>query len=285
MSCARVSITLGIVIMHRGNLPDGHGTDGPQARLTFRKPVGCKLEACSALALYERELKRHRAREARLAKSLLRDIELLHQKDALLLQKDLLVKEVEHRLLNGLQLVRSVLTMQSRSTENLETALQLNEAATRISSLSRVQETLHAMDTLESIEFKHYLAGLCADIAGMVPSVTLDRSFCIEGDQILLPRKVATALALIASELITNSMKYGAGKITVQLKVMPKGDVLFSVQDEGPGFPALFDLATSKGLGMKIIGALVKQIDGDLVFGPGDAGRGAWFSVRFRLQE
>lgn len=270
--------------MSRRISSEGPGSDVSIAKSIFCKPTNCTLVACSTVALYERELKRHRAKEARLARSLLRDIELLHQKDALLLEKDLLVKEVEHRLLNGLQLVRSVLTIQSRSTENLEAASQLSEAATRISCLARVQENLHAMDTLESVEFTHYLEGLCADLSVMFPTETLDRSFFVEGDEVLLPRKFATALALIASELITNSMKYASGKITVRLKSMPKGQVLLSVHDLGPGLPATFDLATSKGLGMKIIGALAKQIEGELQFGRSDDGRGAWFSVKFTPQ-
>ena len=107
--------------------------------------------------MYEHELERHRATESRLRQSLLREHDLLHQKDELILQKDILAKESEHRLLNGLQLIASLLAAHSRGTENPEAAAQLTMAANRVATLGRVHQHLHTLDKLESVEFKQYL--------------------------------------------------------------------------------------------------------------------------------
>jgi two-component sensor histidine kinase len=231
--------------------------------------------------MYERELERHRATESSLRESVLRESDLLRQKDELILQKDTLAKESEHRLLNGLQLINSVLAMQSRSTKNPEAAAQLKMAANRVSTLARVHQHLHAMDALESVEFKQYLESLCHDLSEMASSESAERSLCVEGPKLTIPRVTATPLAFIASELITNSIKYAKGKITVNLQTMPNGDAVLSVSDDGPGLPEAFDPAATNGLGMKIIAALARQIHGKLNFAKGDHDRGTRFSVLF----
>ena len=95
----------------------------------FQQPANCPVAVCSAIVMYEHELERHRATESRLRQSLLREHDLLHQKDELILQKDILAKESEHRLLNGLQLIASLRAAYSRGTENPEAAAQLTMAA------------------------------------------------------------------------------------------------------------------------------------------------------------
>ena len=95
----------------------------------FRQPDICPVAVCSAIEIYEHELERHRATESRLRQSLLREHDILRQKDELILQKDIWVKESEHRLLNGLQLIASLRAAYSRGTENPEAAAQLTMAA------------------------------------------------------------------------------------------------------------------------------------------------------------
>ena len=91
-------------------------------------------------------------------------------------------------------------------------------------------------------------------------------------------------LGYIASELITNSIKYAKGKITVSLQTMPNGEAAFSVSDDGPGLPEAFDPAATKGLGMKINAALVRQIHGQVTFAHGNHDQGTRFTVLFDPQ-
>jgi two-component sensor histidine kinase len=117
--------------------------------------------------MYEQELERHRATESQLRKSLRRESDLLRQKDELIEQKDIWRREFEHRLLNGLQLIASLLAVQSRGTKIPEAAAQLTIAANRVATLGRIQRHLHTLDQLESVEHKQYLESLCKDLAGL----------------------------------------------------------------------------------------------------------------------
>jgi two-component sensor histidine kinase len=103
-----------------------------------------------------------------------------------------------------------------------------------------------------------------------------------EAAEIDIPTAFAIPLAFIVNELITNSAKYAKSNITVRLETTPVIGHSLSVSDDGPGLPEGFDPARSKGLGMKIIAALVKQIGGALHIAPGDEGHGTRFTIKFR---
>src|SRR4029079_2705451 len=106
-------------------------------------------------------------------------------------------------------------------------------------------------------------------------------AIAVDGATIEIPTALAIPLGFIVNELVTNSTKYAKGNITVTLlKTSPDRHSL-SVLDDGPGLPAGFKPADSKGLGMKIILSLVKQIDGELQICPGDDGRGSVFAISF----
>ena len=251
----------------------------------FQQPDNCPVAVCSAIAMYEQELERHRETESKLRESVLRESELLRQKDELIQQKDILSKESEHRLLNGLQLITSLLSVQSRGTKNPEAAAQLTIAANRVATLGRVHRHLHTLDHVESVEFKQYLEKLCHDLADMASSEFPERSLSVEGAELKIPTVTAIPLGFIASELITNSIKYARGKITVSLQTIPNKGFALSVSDDGPGLPENFDPAATPGLGMKIIAALVEQIDGELQIAKGEHDQGTRFTVLFKSMD
>ena len=257
---------------------------GLTATPRFRRPDLCSVAVCSVIAKYEKELKAHMKIEADMGQSLIRDAKLIRQKDELLRQKDILSKEAEHRLLNGLQLVKSVLAMQSRRAENQEAASVLKEAAHRVSLLARVHQRLHAIDAVEEIDFKEYLVQLCDDLSEMTSTEIGYRSVSVNGAKMKLPRATATPLSFIASELVTNSMKHADGKIEVELQLLPNGMGVLSVSDDGPGLPEGFDPEATKGLGMKIITAFAKQIHGELRYGGCVDGVGTRFSLTFAVR-
>jgi len=250
-------------------------------RTKFQQPPDCPIAECSAISMYEQELKRHRATEAKLIKSAIRESTLLRQKDELIQQKDILSKESEHRLLNGLQLITSLLTIQSRATKNDEAAAQLTIAANRVATLGRVHQHLHALDHVESVEFKPYVEKLCHDFAEMAPNEGAERVLTVEGTEIKIPTVTAIPLGFIASELLTNSIKYAKGRITVRLETTSGNGHAFSVSDDGPGLPEGFNPAATRGLGMKLVSALVRQIGGELQIACGDNGQGTRFTVLF----
>lgn len=258
---------------------------GAAAKTRFPKPDNCPLSVCSAIVMYEAELERHRETEARLGETVLRERDLLRQRDELILQKDVLRNESEHRLLNGLQLIISLLAAQSRTAKNPEVAAQLTMTANRVATLAHVHRHLHTLDNnAKSVEFRQFLEKLGDDLADMVSSDWAERSLVVEGSEFKIPTVIAIPLGFIACELITNSIKYAKGRIVVRLQVTPRGCAL-SISDDGPGLPQGFDPATTKGLGMKLITALVKQIGGMLDIGKGDRGQGTRFTVSFAPQD
>jgi two-component sensor histidine kinase len=108
-----------------------------------------------------------------------------------------------------------------------------------------------------------------------------ERVIVVEGIEIELPAVTAIPLGFIANELITNATKYGTGGITIRLEPNPEKGYALSVANEGPALPEAFDPAAGKGLGMRIIRSLVKQIGGELRIGRGDRNQGARFTVAF----
>ena len=209
-----------------------------------------------------------------------RENALLREKSDLLQRQDMLAQEFEHRLINSLQIIVSLLSLQSR-TAGPEAAAQLTVAANRVASFGRVHRGLHLLDHLESVEFKQYLRQLCEDLSGLLFQGENERTIVVEGATIDIPTVFAIPLGFIVNELITNSAKYAKNNITVRLETTPTIGHSLSVLDDGPGLPEGFDPAASKGLGMKIVGSLVKQVGGKLQIVPGENGRGAGFAVTF----
>ena len=248
----------------------------------FEQPADyCPLVSCPAIAMGKRELERLRNTEVELREALARERLLLDQKDVLIRYKDLLGRESDHRLLNGLQIVNSLLSLQSRLTKSAEAAAQLKIAADRVATVGNVHRRLHALDHVGSVELKQYLEDLCRDMNGIVLVKGKEKTLVVEGISLKIPTSTAIPLDFIVSELMTNSAKYAKGKITVCLGINSSKGYALSVSDDGPGLPRGFDPKKSKGLGMKIISSLVKQIGGQLHFDRNDVGRGAHFTVLF----
>ncbi len=233
-------------------------------------------------ASYERELTKHRLTEIRLRQFLARDEALLCQKDELIQQRDVLSQESDHRLLNGVQMIVSLLSLQSRASENAEVASQLAAAADRIAAIGRIHQRLHSLDGVQIFAIKQYLDDLCRDFSMMLTSEGHpERVVVVEGIEIMVPTVTAISLGFIAYELITNAVKYGTGRITVSLEPNPAKGYALSVSNEGPGLREGFDPAARKGLGMRIVRSLVEGIGGELRIGRGDNNQGARFTVLF----
>jgi two-component system, sensor histidine kinase PdtaS len=233
------------------------------------------------VASYKRELIRHRRAESGLREALAREEALLSQKDALIQQQAVLRQEADHRLLNGLQMVVSLLSLQGRASDNAEVVSQLSAAADRVATIGRIHRRLHSFDGVQTFALKQYVEDLCRDFSMMLSAESPERVIVVEGIEIELPAATAIPLGFIASELITNAAKYGAGRITVRLEANPAKGYALSVASDGSTLPEGFDPAAGKGLGMKIIRSLVERIGGELRIGRGDNNQSAGFTVLF----
>jgi two-component system, sensor histidine kinase PdtaS len=253
-----------------------------EQQLSYSSPTYPKTIWGRTVASYERELTRHRLTESLLRAALAREEVLLGQKDELLRQQDVLSKESDHRLLNGLQMIASLLSLQSRESLNAEIAAQLAIAANRVATIGRVHRRLHSFDGVPAVAFKHYLEDLCSDFSAMLPSQQrAEQVIVVEGSEINLPTAVGIPLGFIVNELITNAAKYGEGLITVRLAPDPEKGYALSVSNDGPALPVRLDPAACKGLGMKIVQSLVARIGGELRIGRAEKNQGAQFTVFF----
>jgi two-component sensor histidine kinase len=180
-------------------------------------------------------------------------------------------------------MIVSLLSLQSRASENAEVASQLAAAADRIATIGRIHHRLHSLDGVQTFALKQYLEDLCHDFSMMLFTAHPTRIIVVEGIEFELPAVTAIPLGFIANELITNAAKYGTGQITVGLEPNPEKGYALSVANDGPGLPHGFDPADSKGLGMKIIRSLVRGIGGELRIGRGNGNQGTRFTVLFSL--
>jgi two-component sensor histidine kinase len=231
---------------------------------------------------YERELTGHGSTEIRLRQALAQHQILLVQRDDAIRQQEVLNQECHHRLLNNLQMVVSLLSLQSRTEANAEAASRLAVAAKRVGAIARLHRHLHPMDGRQTAEFKEYLGELCRDHSQMSMSQERpDQFIVVEGVELRLPTATAIPLGLIANELVTNAIKHGKGEITVKLEPGSRKSYALSICNKGPELPEGFDPMASRGLGMSLVAALVKQIGGELRIDHGDKNDCTRFTVFF----
>ena len=122
--------------------------------------------------------------------------------------QELVSKESDHRLLNDLQIIVSVLLLQGRASKNSEVASQLAAAADRIATIGRMHRRLHSCDGVQTVAFRQFLDDLCRDFSAMVSSGPCpERAITVEGIELKLPSTTAIPLGFIVNELITNSVK------------------------------------------------------------------------------
>jgi two-component sensor histidine kinase len=213
--------------------------------------------------------------------ALAREQALLRRLQSSVADHENLRDESNHRLLNGLQIVVSLLKMQALAATP-EAGVQLSAAAQRVLAIELIHRRLHINDGTKFVAFKEHLEAFCTDFTGVMSSeVGSAQDILVECDDVSLPTIIAIPLGFIISELITNAIKYSTGRVTVSLKGRPDAICALTVANDGPPLPEGYDPAASKGLGMKIVQSFVRQIQGEFQFGRNTGNQGAQFTVLF----
>lgn len=202
------------------------------------------------------------------------------EKNAALRRAELMAKEIDHRVMNSLQLISSLLTMQGRGLGTSEAADQLALAARRVLAIAKVHQHMYLSESVEKSDCMQYLKRLCDDLSGMLRTEKLG-DILVEGVECELPTERIVPIGLLVNELVTNSIKHGSSRITVSLRDAESESYALSISDDGAGLPAGFDPAAAGGLGLKVVLSLVRQLGGRLLFGSGDGERGSRFTVLF----
>jgi len=190
-------------------------------------------------------------------------------------QATLMAKEIDHRVMNSLQFVSAMLRLEGKGAGHAASR-HLDAAASRVAAVARVHRHFHLEDDIAQVPALTYLGRLCEDLSGIL-GVPVE----VDGEHDSLPTTSIQSVGLIVNELVTNAAKHGAGKINVTYKPDDAGRELI-VCDQGDGLPAGFDPARSaRGLGMKIVDVLAKQLGGTVAARQNPSGTGACFAVTF----
>ena len=192
---------------------------------------------------------------------------LVRQKDELLAQRSVLLKEVHHRVKNNLQLISSIMNMQMRSATQPETEHVLRRLQDRLLGLAGIHRRLYQTDKIDKVDAAKLLDDLAGQTEAMMDAPGTGVSIVVEADSVMLLPDQAVPFSLLVSELLTNAVKYGTRndrertEIRVSMSEDAEGEAMLKVSNP------IGDTATGSdgtGLGMRLIRAFVTQLDGEV---------------------
>lgn len=194
-----------------------------------------------------------------------------------------LLKEVNHRVANSLQLVSSFVQMQAGAVSDESAKAALRDTQRRILAIAQVHRRLYTSGDVELVDMTDYLAALIAELEETWSTPTARRPMRFDADPIRLDTDRAVSLGVIVNELVSNACKYayaaGApGEIRVSLKRANGERFRLVVEDDGQGFEASAP-AKGTGLGRRLMGAMAKSLRAEIVYEPRPLGTRATLSA------
>ena len=201
-------------------------------------------------------------------------------------EKEVLLKEIHHRVKNNLQIVSSLLQLQASYIKDADALNIFEESRDRIKSMALIHEQLYQSNDLAQIDFPEYLRSLL----NMVMSAHRTNRTRVETklhvDPVQLDLDTAIPVGLITNELVTNSLKYAfagrtVGEIGVRLTSSKEGDFVLIISDNGVGLPEKFNFDKASSLGLRLVRILTKQMRARLEI---SNGMGTEFRVYFKSQ-
>jgi PAS domain S-box-containing protein len=217
------------------------------------------------------------------------DITLRKQTEACvaasLQEKEVLLKEIHHRVKNNLQVICSLLNLQARSMPSTVLSEQLKESQNRVRSMALVHEMLYQADSLSKINLHEYVMDLIKHLSRSYTSTTISLNTEVSQD-IFLDIDTAILCGLIINELISNSFKHAfeqhcSGEINIKGFLDSNDSLVLTVQDNGRGLPADWSLERNKTLGLELVKDLAEQLKAKIQI---DSIDGVRFEIIFPIQ-
>ena len=238
------------------------------------KPAGQIALANSCRDYTDRDLNAVQ-RLARFYALALQQKEAQEKTQAALCEKEVLLREIHHRVKNNLQVISSLLNLQAGNLTDPRALEMLNESQNRVRSMAMVHEQLHRSKDLSKINFAEYVRNLAA---------SLFCSYGVESSRIALILEIqdtsfgidtAIPCGLIIQELVSNSLKYAfpddrSGEIRIALSSDEKGGQVLSVEDDGVGLPDAMNCKCTKSLGLRLVRILAEQVDASFACSKGN---------------
>lgn len=211
-----------------------------------------------------------------------------NQIKASLEEKEVLLKEIHHRVKNNLQIVSSLLNLQAEYLRD-EQALEIFKVSqNRIESMALIHEKLYQSKDLTKINFADYIRDLVTTLFCSYTVESTAIKFKIDVDGVFLGLDTAIPCGLIIAELVVNSLKHAfpaskeGGEIRISLCADDTNQLTLVVSDDGIGFPPGFNFMNTESLGLQLVEALTKQLDGIIEI---DTDSGVKFKISFTKQE
>jgi PAS domain S-box-containing protein len=181
-------------------------------------------------------------------------------------KNELLLKEIHHRVKNNLQVISSLLYLQSKKVEDEEIVEMFKESQDRVKSMAMAHEKLYMSDEMGKIDIKDYIRDITASLFQSYELYSNSAKLSLDIDKVLLDIDTAIPCGLIINELVTNSLKHAFpdgnnGRIFIEFH-MENNKYKLVVGDNGKGLPENLDIRNTETLGLKLITTLVNQIDG-----------------------
>ncbi len=252
---------------------DAHGGKIGHLSVMSRQPMGADETLVAILRLFalraSAEILRLRAERGTLAS---------------LREKEVLLREIHHRVKNNMQIISSLLSLQARDIDDPAMQELVSVSRARIMSMALVHEDLYQSESLAQVDFRRYLERLADRVLSGMAGAGRVR-FQLDLDELSLPVDQAVPLGLLCNELLTNALKHAfaetvSGMVTVTGRVAD-GLATLTVRDNGRGLPPDFDPECGGTLGMQLVWSLADQLHGQIT---AESNSGAVFTLRFPLR-
>ncbi|MFN5415685.1 MAG: sensor histidine kinase [Flavobacteriia bacterium] len=206
--------------------------------------------------------------------------------DDSLKEKELLLKEIHHRVKNNLQIISSLLSLQSKNIEDKKAKQAIFEGKERIQAIALIHQKLYLNNSFATIKMNEYLQDLVEQLGKSYSNENNGIQIILKTNDIILNIDTVVPLGLIICELTTNAFKYAfenksEGKLKVEINHAENGHYILNVKDDGNGMKENFDFLNSKTLGVEIVTALTEQLDGSISYKSDENGT----SIKIKFKE
>lgn len=205
---------------------------------------------------------------------------------ASLLEKEVLLREIHHRVKNNLYVISNLLDLQADTLEQEEQRNLFAESQNRIQTMALIHEQLYQSDDLSQVNFANYIQNLIEKLSLSYRTKHCEVKMILDVEPITLNLETAIPCGLLINELVTNSFKYAfpnsqCGTIKIELKLYEEQQIYLKISDNGIGIPEDVDWQDSPSLGLRLVSILADQLEASLEV---DCSNGTSFTLTFQEQ-
>ncbi|UYP48092.1 Regulator of RpoS [Candidatus Lokiarchaeum ossiferum] len=184
-------------------------------------------------------------------------------------EKDVLLREIHHRVKNNLQIISSFIVLQQKYIKDDKMRLIYRDFQSRINSMALIHEHLYKMDNLDRISFEQYVKKLLKDLLQTYGNKTVKITSSVKITDLNLELNTAFNCALLINEIITNALSHAftdkqTGRISIEMKKLKESQMLLQIKDNGIGIPKDINIENPISMGLTLINAFVKQMNGTI---------------------